>query len=124
MIQKPKGTYDVFGEKGKTIFRQHTGIEGMLYLDNKVTTKFTNITFIDGYVEGGYIYVPVISIRYEDSVSYFDGCEFYNNTGSAYGIIYIAYGGTGYFDNCIFGDNSAWTLILQVQSLFYRRTCM
>jgi predicted outer membrane repeat protein len=116
-----EGTYDIsnyeiyanvsiIGEKGKTIFRQHTGEDGMLWLDNGVTTNFTNITFIDGYAApytlmGG----SVIIVRYSGSIANFKGCEFYNNSGSSDGMMYVANGGIAYIDDCIFKNNSGKT---------------
>ena len=120
IVYVKEGTYDVsnfevyanvtvIGEKSKTIFRQTQGDDGMLYLDNGATVKFTNVTFIDGYEAEYTIYGAVIVVRYAGSIAYFDGCEFYNNHGSSDGVIYVAYNAVAYFDNCRFENNTAWT---------------
>ncbi|MBQ2654221.1 MAG: Ig-like domain repeat protein [Methanobrevibacter sp.] len=100
----------IIGEKSKTIFKQTQGDDGMLYLDNGATTRFTNITFTGGKVAEYTLYGTVIVVRYPGSIAYFDGCEFINNTGSSDGIVYVAANAVAYFDNCVFKDNYAWTL--------------
>ena len=100
---------NVIGEKGKTIFRQHTGDDGMLYLDNGATTKFTNITFIDGDAGTYSLYNAVIVVRYAGASAYFEGCEFYNNKASSDGMMYVAHQANAYINNCTFANNVART---------------
>ena len=99
----------IIGEKSKTIFRQTQGDDGMLYLDNGATTKFTNITFTNGLVAEYTLYGAVIVVRYTGSVAYFDGCEFLDNRGSSDGIMYVANNALAYINNCVFANNYAWT---------------
>ena len=100
---------NVVGEKGKTIFRQHTGDDGMLYLDNGAVTKFTNVTFMDGDAGTYSLYNAVIVVRYPGASAYFDGCEFYNNKASSDGMMYVAAQANAYINNCIFANNIART---------------
>ena len=99
----------VIGEKGKTIFRQHVGEVGMLYLDNGCETRFTNITFMDGDAGTYSLYNAVIVVRYAGAVAYFDGCEFYNNKASSDGMMYVAHQATSFINNCTFANNVART---------------
>ncbi len=100
---------NITGVKSKSIVYQRAADNGMLYLDNNATIRFTNITFTEGLVSEYTLYACVIVVRYTGSVAYFDGCEFVNNTASSDGMMYIAHNAEAYFNDCLFADNYART---------------
>ena len=96
------GNVTIIGEKGKTIFRQHTGRLGMFEIEDKNTVNLINITFIDGYATP--IPESLLHIT-EESTAYITGCEFYNNTAYFGGAIAVSRGGTVYIKDSYFHDN-------------------
>ena len=98
------GNVTIIGDKSKTILKQTNGILGMFEIENKNTVNFINLTFINGYATPepeSLIHVT------EESVAYFDGCEFYNNSAMDGSAIALSRGAKVYINNSYFHDNIA-----------------